>query len=524
MKRKILSVILIAAILISSLSLMTTVSAESGADIPIVYVLGQGAELGIPLPGGGVNQIYPVNIPEGYIEGIASENADLFAKAVATQKWDDFCDLLYESVTPLYKDLILNEYGEVTNGSVCIAKFVSGRAVNGKYDANQFVFEYDFRLDPLVTADKLHSYIEHVINKTGAPSVALVGRCLGASIVTAYMYKYNNQYVSDLILYASALNGATQCSKAFCGELYLDSDGIERFLYDTELTADESTDEIIKSLVTIFNNTAGLDLAAWSVNNVYNNIYLNIVPRILRETYGTFPGYWAMVSEEDYDKAKETVFFGADAERWAPFIKVIDNYHYNIQCRYDEILNNAIKAGVDVFNICKYGKQTIPVTNNANVLSDGMVSLDQCSMGATVKTVNTKFSRSYIKNAEKNGTAAYIAPDKQVDASTAFLRDRTWFVKNLAHKDFPDCINDLIYYLIDTEDVDINTSEKYPQFLVYNDATMKLDPMTAENSNTTSRWNVSTVKAFFRLLSTTLRLLWIRIKEDIFKIAPALVK
>ena len=82
-------------------------------------------------------------------------------------------------------------------------------------------------MDPFKNAEKLHQYIEDVMYVTGAEKIALTGRCMGAALTDAYMQKYNGEYVSDYIVYNSAANGATQCSKAFCGELYLDSDAVE---------------------------------------------------------------------------------------------------------------------------------------------------------------------------------------------------------------------------------------------------------------------------------------------------------
>lgn len=82
----------------------------------------------------------------------------------------------------------------------------------GKYSATAYQFYYDWRLDPLVTADTLRRYIEDVLYVTGAEKVALYGRCLGSNVVAAYMNKYNGEYVRDVIHYASSVYGATQCS------------------------------------------------------------------------------------------------------------------------------------------------------------------------------------------------------------------------------------------------------------------------------------------------------------------------
>ncbi|MBQ8027491.1 MAG: hypothetical protein IJ261_05180 [Clostridia bacterium] len=41
------------------------------------------------------------------------------------------------------------------------------------------------------------------------------------------------------------------------------------------------------------------------------------MPHVMIETFATFPGYWIMVSPEDYEQAKQVVFHGADLEKYA---------------------------------------------------------------------------------------------------------------------------------------------------------------------------------------------------------------
>ena len=132
--------------------------------------------------------------------------------------------------------------------------------------------------------------------------------------------------------------------------------------------------------------------------------------------------------------------------------------------------------------------------------------------GATAMDVGKTFSKKYLKQAAENGTDNFISPDSQIDASTCFLPERTWFIKNIYHKDFPNVVDGLFNEIINNEDFTVNSDENYPQYLVYNktDAGETLLPMTDENMNTDEKYNVS----FFRALGNLFKALFRVIKNS----------
>lgn len=468
-----------------------------GSDIPVIYIQGQGCELVKDNEDGSTTRMYPIELGSDEISAIVEENIGVFAKAFFTQEWDEFCDVLYGIITDLYKDIALDENGESPNG---VRSYWSWnpdlgdrRNAYGKYDIQAYSFVYDWRMDPYKIADDLHRYIEDVRRATGADEVAILGRCLGACITSAYMDKYDAEYVSDYIIYAGAHKGAALCSKIFCGEIYLESDGIERFVYDANLFGDDIYTNLLNSFVTMFNDMYGLEIACWAVNNVYKDIYLNIIPRVMVETFATFPGYWSMVTTEDYEKAKEVVFHGADPLKYKNFISIIDNYHNNVAKEMDADYQRYLDMGINIYNVTKYGYQAIPVADEEenDTLSDLTVHVKHASMGATTARVPEKLSQEYIDNAVANGTDKYISPDCEIDASTALVPDTTWFIKHMKHDNFPDSIDRMFSVMLNTEGFDINSSDMYPQYLVYSEELNDVVPMTEENMNTNEDWKVS---------------------------------
>ena len=505
--KKALSVLLCLIMAVSAIICVPVSASDEvpGTDIPLIYVVGQGTPLYKYDENGAVQEIYPIKVPDGFVEQAVKDNIGIFAKAVFTQEWEEFGEAFRGILGELFGPLALDENGNPKDGSWCyhenqIPHIYAGRS-NGKFPTEQFSFFYDFRLDPYRVADNLHEYIEAVMAQTGVDHVALLGRCLGGCVTAAYMEKYDGEYVSDLIQYCSAVKGATVCSKLLSGKIYLDADGIERFIYDFQLTGEQVTDDLIQSFVTLFNDTYGLDLACWAVNNVWEDIYLDILPNTLLDTFGTWPGYWSMINDEDYDRAKDTIFYNADMEKWGGFVDIIDNYHYNVQNKVEENFAKYAERGIDVFNVSKYGYQAIPINAPADMISDMTCELKEASLGATETSLGTTFSDDYVKNAEANGTAEYIAPDRQVDASTCLFPERTWFIKNISHKDFPVGINRIFDLMVNVEDFDIHTDEQFPQYMVYLGG--NIVPMTDENHNTTERYYQTfweALKVFFENL------------------------
>ncbi len=513
--KKLISLILALSIIFMMLIISAPVSsAVGGANIPVIHVCGYGAVLVKDLPDGKKEQIYPLKIEDKFIEEKAKEILPIFAKAFFTQKWDDFCDTLVDILVPLFKPIALNNSGEADNNTRAdwtwnIKTLRNHKNSEGKYSPTAYKFHYDWRLDPLVIADSLHKYIEDVLTVTGAEKVALYGRCLGSNVVAAYMQKYEGENVQEVIHYASSIYGADQCSKAFTGELYLDADSIERFAYDYDLGLGEYYTELVTSLVTLMNKTYSLDIACWAVNNVVEDIYLDIFPEILINSFGTFPAYWSMVSADDYDRAMGTVFYGSDINEYKGLIDKIENYRTVVLDNFEKTSSKLAEQGIEFSNIVKYGIQLLPLTDNSSELADGTVTVKESSFGATVSSVTGELTSDYIDNANKIGNSKYISPDKQIDASTCLFPDTTWFVKNLEHNNFPESMNILVSEIVNNDGFTVASDAAYPQFLVYDCDTDTFSAMTDDNYNTTDYWNVS----FFEALSEFFKNLFNIIKQ-----------
>lgn len=484
---------------------------------PVVYVEGQGFAIYDKIGTPEEKQVYPLTVPEGYIEEKIDMYLPVFAEAVFTQEWDEFGVALYDSIVPIFEDIQLDNNGNPPEGNgikwTWTRESLRAEKTENGYHVEQFTFHYDWRLDPVDNAKILRRYIEDVMYVTGASEVALLGRCLGANIVAAYMTEYDGEYISDCILYASALNGVTILTQSFCGDFKLEADGLERFMYDMDLSADYYMNQLITSFITVFNKTYGLDLTLAAFNNVYPDIRLDIVPPILRETFGSFPGYWSMVDVENFNRAVETVFYGVDKADYSGLINRINYYRDNIQVPVFDTFKALSEKGVEFSNISKYGIQVIPIGDGQEIISDGFVEIGQCTMGATSAQIGQTFSDEYMEAAAAGGSDVYISPDRQIDASTALFPDSTWFIKNLHHSEFPKHINCLISEIVSVERFTVFENPDFPQYLVYEEETDLIVPMVSENKDTTTRWDVSLFEAIKRFIESIYNILLAYIEQ-----------
>lgn len=513
--KRIISAILCIALLASAVFCVAPASAAGeGLDVPLIYIQGQGASLYRNPNTPQEEQIFPIQIPEGYIEEKIDIFLPVFAKAFFTQEWDEFCVVLTDIIVPLFEDLKLDKNGEASDGSGVKWTFsestLTDRQVNGKYHVFDYEFEYDWRIDPWQTADILHEYVQAVKKVTGKEKVSLLGRCLGANIVSAYLTKYGDEHIDEVIFYASAAHGVEMASKCYTGELFLESDGIERFVYDLELFEDDQDnvyDRLLEGFVTALNKTYGLDVLCWAVNNVFEDIYLDIMPPVMSETFGTFPGYWSMVNEEDFEKAKATIFYGSEPGEYDGMIAKLDNYHNKVKLGQDDVIRSMSNNGIEFSNIAKYGLQLYPVANSNNYVSDNTCDVNAASMGATASDIEGVLSDEYIEQAKKNGTFKYISPDRQIDASTCMFPDSTWFIKDITHQDFPDYVNNLMVLILNNDDFTVFDSPTFPQYMVYDKENRIVVPMTEENMNTTEEWKTNYFEALYMIFESLFKII-----------------
>lgn len=439
-------------------------------DLPIVHVLGR------------LKAIYNTNGKQLYpfkkeLTDIVMADSDALVSSVATSlftgNWKYLGNTISKNLKPSFGELVLDGNGEIYNGTYTLP-YTEPRPIESNYQMNDYLFNYDWRLDPITLAGDLNDFIDAVLAATGKEKVHLVSRCLGTSIAASYLTFYGADKIDTCVMYAGSAMGILPISTFFSGSLDIDPDALQRFAAN----ADEEESDYVELMKTFASILKASNLAKNVFENNFKTAINQILPDLLLETYATMPSHWSMVSHEYYEKAKAFVFSGKE-EEYAGLISKIDNYHYGVQQILPETLTRLKDEGLKVCIFAKYNFELAPLYENSNFQSDDTIEISSMSFGAYAPVFGKVLSDEYVANAKANGTGKYISPDYIVDASTCLFPDSTWFIKDAGHENWPASVYDFILQILRTKNqYTVTTDPKYPQFLQYNALNGSLSKVT----------------------------------------------
>ncbi len=503
---------LIAVLLTASFAVALGLPAFAGLDgnysapIPTVYLQGQGSTLYADKDDTNSGFIHDVEIPDGYIGDRAKEMIGPLLKGLTRSDWDEWADMLVDAVAALYEKQALDENGEASNGSGIYTSSGKYNRVNadGTYLIGAYTPNYDWRLDPCLIADEIHTYIEQVKSATHAQKVNLMGRSIGASVLLAYLEKYGMEDIDTAVLYCPSFYGMEVFSRAFAGKIRVDAAAAQRFAdyyiatgkLDDAL-GDEFADvaPLLTDMLSYAASSYSLNLTADVLNRVYRQVYEKVYPRLLVKMYGSMPSFWSLVGDEDYEDAKALIF-GGQEDKYAKLIEKTDNFHYNVLNRSGEIITDLVNAGNKIQIVTKYGVPMLPVAEDASQPGDMLTTLYSASMGATCAPVGETLSAEYRMAASRKGLWKYFSPELDVDASTGILPDHTWNIKNIDHRNMPECINALFEAILNYDGyMTVFDDPDFPQYLDYNGEAQTVTPLKAAADE--EQPQQSRIQAFF---------------------------
>ncbi len=452
-----------------------------------------------------------LNMLGGSEEGALAESAlnvlmPFLMEGVINDNWDPYYDALEKEIGELFTEARYDENGENWNGSDVHGKwrqqmvtFLSrdSKKTNShkSYNAYDYQFWYDWRQDPLKTADELHEYIKGVKKITGSEKVALMGRCLGSTIIMAYVAKYGTDDIHGVAFNGSVAAGGEIISESISGKFEIDLGAINRMLTDFNVKDDMGLNPFITKSLDLAAKVAMVADIEFEETKIYGKLVQGVTSALALSTFFTWPGYWALVTESDYENALRYVFGeegSAKREKYAKLIEKTDAYHDLVASNITGILQIIKDNEVKTVNIAKYGYQIAPVIESRNEIGDQFVTLKLASFGATTSTVFETLSDEYIEQRIAEGKGKYISPDKQIDASTCFFPDSTWFTKGISHSDWTNFETGLLYQVV-TADRQLTIDDfDCTQFICYDNETKTAYPMTEENCHI-ENWKVSSI-------------------------------
>lgn len=383
---------------------------------------------------------------------------------------------------------------------------------NGEFSISGVVYPFDWRLDPLKSAEGLNEFIDAILEKSGKDKVNLSCNCLGGEMLLAYTAKYGTEKLNALQFTETVAFGSELVDDTFSGHINIDPDAAVRFMGD-DFIKDELRDKatlqtFLNESIILAKETGVLDgVTKLFMRTLYDRLYEGLTPELCLATYGTWPGYWTLVTKDHYAETRDFIFGKPGSERYEQYnglIKKLDNWDVKVRQRIPELLQGAIDSGTKLGISVRYGFQFPPVLQSSNVNGDVWVSAKNASLGATVADIGTTLPEQYIARRTQEGFGKYISPDKQIDASTCAFPEYTWFVKGAVHNQ-KGVVSEPFwreFYNFDGIPT-VDDLEGWPQFLVVAKPHMhgvggtEIVPMTEENMNTESYEVNAKEKTFF---------------------------
>ncbi len=307
---------------------------------------------------------------------------------------------------------------------------------------NIYNFSCDFRMGAESCAGELDAFIRSVKEYSGKDKVNLFAISHGGQVTATYLalYGYKGD-VDNAVMTVPAIGGAGIAYDAMMADIAFDEECLVRFVENGTMT-EENYNWLVKA------NQLGF------VDNLLNTLFPKIFP-----TIGYWGSLWDFIPADKYEKAKAHLL---DSEESARLIEISDRFHYEILPSMPEKFAECIENGMNISIIAGTDNR---VVTGMNENSDGIITTN-ASTGATCAPYGKRFADGY-EQINPCGGKDKVSPSMEIDASTAYLPDNTWFVDGLFHgmtyKD--NYTRVLMMTLLLTDEItDVYSDPAYPQF------------------------------------------------------------
>ena len=245
--KKIISLILVLIMLFTVAMPVVYAAEASNEATPIIYLRGNGEA--IHYEGGAGEQVATEidqalgNIEfdkEEFMKELTNILIPFITKGLPKDEWDECRKAIYTAISPFFDQCILDGDGNPRlDTTLSLASQQSNANPNigpkDSYVTGELTFHYDWRCDPYENADKLDKFIDIVLEKTGKKQVSFASRCLGGTLLNAYLERYGHLGKVKNVLYGDTLGGGcTTLSKLFSGKLAVDGKNTQRYLGQIE--------------------------------------------------------------------------------------------------------------------------------------------------------------------------------------------------------------------------------------------------------------------------------------------------
>ncbi|MBQ2964964.1 MAG: hypothetical protein IJE14_09915 [Clostridia bacterium] len=332
------------------------------------------------------------------------------------------------------------------------ADFVPEQEINGyiaEYvpEESIYIFNTDWRLGQIDNSERLAEFIDDVLEITGKDKVDIYALSHGGQTAAAYLYYHGEEGKVDNALLDVPAIGGTSIVKGLLGL------GAANF----------DMDEISRFANVLLRTEADLRWLGKILPGEFLNELLKIAFVECFQPYAmTFGSVWDFMDIESYTQLKEMYL---NPLTNAKMIEKHDKMHYDCMVNMSEGLKAAEAAGANIYILSNCGTRL----GSGEAIDADFVIDTTCSSGAYTAEFGTQFPADYK---QKNTTCTdpthnHISPGRTIDASCAFLPEKTWFIKGQYHGMiyWDSYTRPLIVKMLLTDDiVDVRSDPDYPQF------------------------------------------------------------
>lgn len=307
---------------------------------------------------------------------------------------------------------------------------------------NIYNFSCDFRMGAEFCAGQLNDFVQSVKEHSGKDKVNLFAVSHGGQVTATYLALYGHKGdVDNAVLTIPAIGGAGIAYDAMMACVEFDEECLVRFVENGTMT-EENYNWLVKAQQLGF------------VDTLLNALFPKIFP-----TIGYWGSLWDFIPIDKYEEAKATLL---DEEESARLIEISDRFHYEILASMPEKFAECIENGMNISILAGTGNR---VVTGMPANSDAIITT-AASTGATCAPYGTRFADGYVQ-VNACGGKDKVSPAMDIDASTAYLPDNTWFVDGLFHgmtyKD--NYTRVLMFTLLLTDRItDVYSDPEFPQF------------------------------------------------------------
>lgn len=460
--KKVISILLTLSLLLLS-AIPAFAVTGNGCDCgepPIIYVAALGSGT-LTLDEGTENERVLFRPDISYILSECGPLVSAAGQLINDGNYDAFGDVLIEFVNKIFGDLKLDDDGN-SSPRVSCEEFHPTNEIEHSLDHNYY-FGYDFRLDPIENAKKLHEFVAEVKALTNHDTVQFRASSMGGVTTMSYLKLYGSKDIETIIFQCCPLFGTAVAGELYTGKVVLNAQAIERYAAGA---MPELENDFLGGFVYLLLEALTVAGLLDALIEIADDLVLNLKDRVFNEClipiFSTMPGIWSFVPHEYYEEAK--VFMQLDSTKHAKLIERIDFYHYEVQQSAKEILDEAKLNGTTFYNVVGYNMQRTPIVSAYLNDSDGTVDTKYASMGATCANINNRLPSNYEQVNFKDKD--FMSPDWRIDASTCLLPESTWFIKDMMHSSTHAGHGEMYKWMFSSEEqLTVFSNPDYPQFM-----------------------------------------------------------